>query len=463
MSSELNMEWHSPQALADRADDGFRLVVRSAAMIVCNVPCGVGYGLSKLGRAVFCTKQKLSRRSTESVEATPAQPDATIGMRPREESCQCKFSSAPIVEEPAPVETELVETTVKRRTTLMRRARLMGRATENKPTIVKGPAPDQPTAVPCTPSAPLDMEALLREHSPKDKVKAIMLRKALDDLLHGSKGARNGALETLVELGPNSGPILVACSQEASPEVVEIALDGLRQLNWHCLVTSISAVLKSSDIELRIIALRAAGRLTDDRRRPLLEKGLRDPIARVRRRAISYVSWHDSAWAVSQLMRLCDDKEADVKWAAVEALMALRPAEACVHLKLMKPSLDPNYQRRATALLAQQEKPVNKPAAAKAPAARSPAAKAPKKPAEPKAADEPAKPMTPGEPAEPLAADEPVEPKVATPNVRKKAEHVAAKTDDTPERVDTQGTHGRKRKRKEPIKPSSEATAERKE
>jgi len=74
----------------------------------------------------------------------------------------------------------------------------------------------------------------------------------------------------------------------------------------------------------------------------------------VRRRAISYVSWHDSSWAVAEIMRLCDDQQPDVKWAAVEALVAMRPSDAYDHLELMMPSLAPAYQRRAAALLARR-------------------------------------------------------------------------------------------------------------
>ena len=60
-------------------------------------------------------------------------------------------------------------------------------------------------------------------------------------------------------------------------------------------------------------------------------------------------------------MRLCDDPQPDVKWAAVEALVALRPSDAYEHLKLMLPSLAPTYQRRAAALLAQQDNSTEQP------------------------------------------------------------------------------------------------------
>ena len=362
----LEMEWHSPQALADMADDGFRLVVRSAARIVRSLPSGMGYGFSRLGRVVLFRKQKMVKRPTELAGAGPGRRDAglttTVGVK----------------------EPRLDKTTLKKS------------------------SPDKKTADKGAQCSPISIQTLLNERAPRDKVKAIVLRKALDDLLHGSEGARKSALETLVGLGRDAGTLLDACSREDSPKVVELALEGLRQLGWHCLVSSTSAVLDSSDADLRIIALRAAGRLPDERRRTLLERGLRDSVARVRRRAISYVSWHESSWAVSEIMRLCDDKEADVKWAAVEALMALRPSEACDHLQLMMPSLDPIYRRRAAALLAQQKNSVNKPPAVK-------------------------------------VVHKPEKKKPPTPNA--------------PKRASTQTSQGRKRKRTEPKKPtSSDAT-----
>ncbi len=233
-------------------------------------------------------------------------------------------------------------------------------------TAAQQPAPRQETQQKQATRPPLDAEALLEEHSPRDRVTAIVLRKALDVLLRGSEAARKSALETLVGQGEVAGPLLVACLREDSPEVVESAFEGLRQIGWDCPASSLSDVLGSSNAELRIVALRAARRLTDEQQRPLLERGLRDPNARVRRRAISYVAWHDSSWAVAEIMRLCDDPQPEVRWAAVEALVALRPAQAYEHLKLMMPSLTPTYQHRAAALLARRNDSTDKGAAAQA-------------------------------------------------------------------------------------------------
>ena len=399
-SRDLEMKWHSPQALADRADNGFRFVVRSTARIVCNLPSGMGHGLSKLGRVVLCRKkatrpaepteaappQRLA--SVETPVATPADTQPSSGGTPCQDiarAAELAQQNCPLI---PPVDKPRHEETIAKAV-----------AVAKKWATAKRRAPKQKTSDKETQCTAANIDALLSEHIPKDKVQATRLRNALDNLINGSETARKSALEALVELGEDAGPSLVACSRVASPEVVELALEGLRQLGWHCLVSSISAVLESPSIEMRIIALRAAGQLVDDRRRALLERGLRDPVSRVRRRTISYVSWQGSSWAVSEIMRLCDDVKEDVQWAAIEALMALKPTEASDHLRLMMPSLAPPYQRRATALLAQQEKLAEKP----------PAAKAPKKPRKRKASTSKAPKKVARVVAETEAPEEPVE------------------------------------------------------
>ncbi len=391
-SRKLEMQWYSPQDLANRADDGFRFVVRSAAGIVCNLPSSVGYGVSKVGRVLICRKRKTLKQQTEPAEAAPPPQDVSLKAAaglPQREARRGRTAAA----EPAPCTCR--------------------QATVEEPALREQTRQEEP------PRPPLHVEALLKEHPPQSKVQTIVLRKALDDLLGGSERARHDALETLVGQGHVAGPLLVACSRESSSQVVETALEGLRRIDWPCLVTSISNVLESSDKELRIIALRAAGRLTDERKRPLLERGLQDPISRVRRRALSYLAWHDSSWAIAEIMRLCDDPEPDVKWAAVEALMTLRPSQAYDHLELMMPSLDPVHQRRAATLLAQRKDAADK---------RS-------------KTHIPHDPEVPGPPA---------------PKVPEEAEQTAPKKDGTVQSVDVQSPQGRKRKRRESKKPISD-------
>jgi hypothetical protein len=284
------MEWHSPKALADRANEGFLLVVRSTGKTIGGLLSGIVKGISKVGQVLMGREQRMVKRQTEPLEAAP----------------------------PPQLDEE------------MEQAR-----------------PQYP---------PLDVEALLEEHSPQDTVKAVMSRKALNDLLHGPEEASAGALKTLVGLGHVAEPFLVACLQTDSPQVAEIALEGLSRIGSQRLPGCLSNMLGSSDTELRIVALRAAGRLPDHQeQQPFLARGLRDPSARVRRRALSYISRHDSYWAIAEAMRLCDDPEPYVQWAAVEALMALGPSEAHSTLRLMMPSLDPAYQRRAAILLEQRK------------------------------------------------------------------------------------------------------------
>jgi hypothetical protein len=318
-----NLKWHSPQALANWADRGFRFSVRSTAKLIGNLPSTLGYGVSKVGRVLtFTRRRRTVMQQADIPSARPARQAAnrlesavyagqTVAMAT---SAQCVCSQTVI----------------------------------QQPVLRQQPRHSQ------TPRRPLDAAALAAKHSPQDKIRAIELRNALEDLLNGSAAARKNALDALVAHGEVVGPLLAACLREESPEVVETAMEGLRQIGCDCPTDSLSDLLNSSNVELRIIALRAVQRLTDDRQRPFLERGLRDPDPRVRRRAISYVSWHNSPWAVAETIRLCDDPQPDVKWAAVEALVALRPSEAYEHLKLMLPALGPAYQRRAATLFAQR-------------------------------------------------------------------------------------------------------------
>jgi hypothetical protein len=385
-------KWHSPQALADRANDGFLSVVRSTGWIVRSVPSDIVNGVSQVGQALIGRKRRAVKQQTKPLEAAPPQQDASPRAAAGARKRQASSPGAPEAAEPArsarsqvtAEEPTLGEETeqegkkmVKPQTKPLkaappqqdaspkaaagarkRQASSPGAPEAAEPArsarsqvTAEEPTPGQETEQEGPQRPSLDIEALVKEHSPPDTVQAIMLRKALDDLLHGSEEASEGALKTLVGLGQVAEPFLVACLRKDSPHVVEIALEGLSQLGSQRLIGSISDVLGSSDPELRIVALRAVGRLPDDQQRPLLERGLRDPAARVRRRALFYLSWHDSSWAVAEIMRLCDDQQPDVQWAAVDALMALRPSQACDHLQLMMPSLDPVYQRRAALLL----------------------------------------------------------------------------------------------------------------
>ncbi len=297
MPQKNEMKWHSPRALAERADDGLLVIVRSTGKAMGGLSSGPMKGISKVG-------QVLTRREKKTVEPQTKTPSAVTSsaVPPRQ-----------LDEETKPAE------------------------------------PRYPHALP-------DLDTLLKERSPQGAAQAVVLRKCLDDLVLGSEKAGEEALKILVDMGQVAEPLLVACLPTDSPRVAKIALEGLNRIGSQRLFDCISDVLESADPELRFVALRAAVGLRDyAQQRLLLERGLRDSNSEVRRCSLSYVAWHESYWAIGETMRLCNDKMPDVQWAAVETLMALRPSEVSRILPLVKPSLAPVNQRRLADLLAQQE------------------------------------------------------------------------------------------------------------
>jgi hypothetical protein len=334
-SRKPKKKWYSPMALADRANDGFLSVARSAGKTVRFVQSGTMGGFSKIKHALSRKKkEKKSKRQTEPVKeeflAQDASPEADADVR---------RGGAP-----SPKNGEATGPPESR----------------SEPVTEERPPPDEGMEQEGPRYPPLDLEAFLKQHSPRDKVEAMRLRKTLGDLLLGSEAARQSALKSLVGLRQVAEPFMVASLQTASPQLAEIALTGLSQIGSHRLIGCISDVYASSDPELRIVALRAAQRLTDEEARPLLERGLRDPDAKVKRRALSYLSWNDSPWALAEIRRLCNDPEPETKWAALEALLTVRPSEAYDNLELMMPSLDPAYRSRAISLLEQRKSLLNK-------------------------------------------------------------------------------------------------------
>lgn len=311
-SEKPKTKWYSPMELADRANDQFLSVARSTGKTMGFIQSGTMDNLSKV-------KHTLSRKKKKEKFEEQTQPvkDELLAQ-----------DASPVASAPPPgngkAKGPLKNLSV--------------------PTSNKGPH-----------YPPLDLEAFLKQHSPQDKGEALRLRKILSDLLLGSEAARWSALQSLVGLRQVAEPFMVASLQAASPEVAEIALAGLSQIGSQRLIGCISDVHTSPDSELRIVALRAAQRLTDEEARPFLARGLRDPNAKVKRRALSYLSWHDSPWALAEIRRLCNDPDPEVKWAALEALLTVRPSETYANLKMMMPTLDPAYQSRALTMLEQQK------------------------------------------------------------------------------------------------------------
>jgi len=299
MSRKEETKWYWPQELANRTDDGFLHVVRSTGKALGGLSSSPAKGISKIGQMLTPkekAKEKASEQEAMKLQTQTAHPSA---------------------------------------------------AQAGEETI--SAAPRYPRALP-------DLEALLEGRSPEGAAQATVLRKCLDDVVLGSEDAGEEALKILGGLGRIAEPLLVACLPTDSARVAKISLEGLSRIRSQRLLVCISSVFESSEPELRLVALHAAVGLRDSRQqRRFIERGLRDSDAQVRQRALSYVGWHDSYWAIVEAMRLCNDKEPEVQWAAVETLMALRPSEASTILPRVEPSLAAENQRRLADLLAQQK------------------------------------------------------------------------------------------------------------
>jgi hypothetical protein len=326
---------YSPLALADLANHGFLFVARSAGKTLHSIQSGTMGGYSKIKQALSRgKKEKKSGQQTESLKEEFLAQDA--GLEAAADAKQRDASFPPERETTGPPESR------------------SDQVTEEEPSHDEGMEQEGPRY------SPLDLEALLKEHSPRDRVEAARLRKTMGDLLLGSEAARRSALKSLVGLRRVAEPLMVASLQTAPPQVAEIALAGLSQIGSQRLTDCIFDVYASSDPELRIVALRAAQRLTDDEARPFLERGLRDPDTKVKRRALSYLAWHDSPWALAEIRRLCNDHDPEVKWSALETLLTVRPSEVYDNLEQVMNSLEPAYRQRAIALLEQRKNLSNK-------------------------------------------------------------------------------------------------------
>ena len=199
----------------------------------------------------------------------------------------------------------------------------------------------------------VSVEALLRQYPPADRIQALQVKEAYDDLLHGSELASRCALTTFVNLGKTAEPYLLAALAGTSAPVTKIALEGLVGIRSERLSAIINHLMKSDDVELRMAAMRATNGQPEEQIRPLLLEGLHDPSPLVRRRVLSYLAWCDASWARVEILDRCGDPDATVRWAAVEALMSSDPAMAYEKLELMLPTLDPVRRRRAVSLLEQ--------------------------------------------------------------------------------------------------------------
>ena len=203
----------------------------------------------------------------------------------------------------------------------------------------------------------VDVETLLKQHPHLDQVDVLRLSIAMDELVNGAHLARRNAQKSLVAFGRVAELFLIASCKSATPEVAEIALEGLAQIGSERFIECTSQLLQAHNVEMRLAAVRTAQKLTDDDVRPLFAVASRDPSAKVRRRMVTYLSWRDASWALAELRRLCNDPDPVVKWAALESLACSRPAAARELLKRTTSPQEEAYRRRVLLLLERQESP----------------------------------------------------------------------------------------------------------
>jgi HEAT repeat protein len=141
--------------------------------------------------------------------------------------------------------------------------------------------------------------------------------------------------------------------QTAAMEALTLCLDGLAKVETSELIGALKGLSQDVNAKVRQIAIRAAQRLRDDEARPFLVAATGDPVPAVRRRVISYLSWRQSSWATAELRRLCDDDEAEIRWAALEALATAQPSEAKEILGRIPEGQDRLFRLRVVNLLKQ--------------------------------------------------------------------------------------------------------------
>jgi hypothetical protein len=88
----------------------------------------------------------------------------------------------------------------------------------------------------------------------------------------------------------------------------------------------IGELLQADDPELRLVALAATADLPADEQRPLLELGVVDHEAQVRRATAMCLTQVEQRWAVSLLRELSRDEDLAVRRTAVDGMAAVLPA-----------------------------------------------------------------------------------------------------------------------------------------
>ena len=314
----------SVKPLAERADDGFLRIVRSAGGAVRFVEEGSVRGVARIARTF--------RR----------------GSRPAGEEPSEEHRGAAVDRPPPPAAAAGT-------------ARTEGFAASGAGHLglsprVAGPPADLRTAQAKPerpwPSSQIDASTLLKHHPLCHDLPTKEVRAHLDDLLQGTETAHHAAREALVAMGrPIAEPLFVATLRNASPELAESALEGLASLQSRRLRGCIAAVIPSHNPLMRLAALRVAQRLRGDAARPFFVHAVLDSSPEVRRRAILYLSWRDSDWSSAALRALCSDPESSVKWAAYRAWATWRPEEVRQLLAGEQESVNPAYCRLMNRLI----------------------------------------------------------------------------------------------------------------
>jgi len=226
-------------------------------------------------------------------------------------------------------------------------------------TAAAEPAPAvQAVAPPRLQAQGISVDQWLASLALADRSQRVQVGAAADDLLQGSEVVRRSAARVLLSLGLAAEPIFVEYTRSKSASVVETCLESLVQLGSKKLAQLLPRIAAAPEEALRLVALRVAQHLDQATRRPLLLAALRDSKPLLRRRALTYLGWQHAGWAKADILRLCYDADATVKWAALECLVAIEPAEARARLDGMYPKMDAVLRRRAVRLSERQHKPL---------------------------------------------------------------------------------------------------------
>ena len=338
MSAIDNRKWYSPKALADQANNSFLSVARLAGSAARMIEQGSV-------KSLLVISEPLRRRRTEgspleSADATPAIDERSVSES--SETTSCAQAPPPTTAAP-PVDAGTSRRPPERPRTSV--------TEPESPAVERARADEGPTI------EPVDIEGLVARYPVGDRVENLRMRVLMDEFMYGTDAARLDAQQGLVEMGDRAEPFLVACLQGASPALAKLALGGLARIGFERTAECISELMSSADDDVRLVALWAAQQLTDEEARPFFVAVVRDPSPEVRLRAVSYLSWRDSEWAVPVLRGLCHDPEATVSWPALEALAALRPEEATELMeRVWSPEgpEDRTHRRRVAAVLERQ-------------------------------------------------------------------------------------------------------------